>query len=87
MDRRVDKTKKLLRETLVTLMEEKELRKITISEMTARANINRGTFYLHYIDIYDMVEKLGDEIIDIIKDIIDSNNPMKMNYLYLPVLV
>ncbi len=87
MDRRIDKTKKLLKDTLVSLMEEKELRKITISEITERANINRGTFYLHYLDIYDMVEKLGDEIIDNIKKIVDSNNPLAMNYLYLPVLV
>jgi AcrR family transcriptional regulator len=87
MDRRIDKTKKVLKETLVSLMEEKELRKITISEITTRANVNRGTFYLHYLDIYDMVEKLGDEIIDKIKEIVDSNNPLAMNYLYLPVLV
>lgn len=87
MDRRVGRTKKTLKKTLISLMEEKELRKITVSELTKRANVNRGTFYLHYLDIYDMVEKLGDEIIDNIKHVIDSGNPLAMNYLYLPILV
>ena len=68
-------------------MEKKELRKITVTEITKKANINRGTFYLHYFDIYDMVEKLEDEIITKIKKIVDDANPLQMNYLYLPVLV
>lgn len=87
MDRRIGKTKKLLKKTLTTLMEEKELRKITVKEITERANINRGTFYLHYQDIYDMVEKLGDEIITKVMKIIDKSNPIGMNFLFLPVLI
>ena len=87
MDRRIGKTKKLLKKTLTTLMEEKELRKITVKEITERANINRGTFYLHYQDIYDMVEKLGDEIIIKVMKIIDKSNPIGMNFLFLPVLI
>lgn len=87
MDLRVSRTKRLLKETLVELMEKKDLRKITVSEITSKAEINRGTFYLHYMDIYDMVEKLGDEIIEKIKSIIDGGHPLATNYLYLPVLV
>lgn len=87
MDRRIDRTKKSLKSALISLMEVKELRKITVSEITKKANINRGTFYLHYLDIYDMVEKLGDEIINKIKNIIDDGNPLAMNYLYLPILI
>lgn len=87
MDRRIGKTKKLLKKTLTTLMEEKELRKITVKEITERANINRGTFYLHYQDIYDMVEKLGDEIISNVMKLIDKSDPIGMNFLFLPVLI
>lgn len=87
MDRRISKTTQSLKDALVTLMEEKELRKITVSDITKLANINRGTFYLHYLDIYDMVEKLEDEIINKIKEIIDTGNNLATNYLYLPILV
>ena len=51
MDRRIKKTHILLKKTLTELIEEKELRKITVSEFCERANINRGTFYLHFLDI------------------------------------
>ncbi len=86
-DRRVSKTLKALKNALIVLMEQKELRKITVSDITKEANINRGTFYLHYLDIYDMVEKLEDEIINKIKKIVDSGNTLATNYLYLPILV
>lgn len=86
MDLRVYKTRMLLKETLVSLIEEKPLRKITIREISERAKINRGTFYLHYLDIYDMVEKLELEVTDKVKEIVDNENPLAMNYLILPVL-
>ena len=38
-------------------MEEKDFEIITVLDITKRANINRGTFYLHYVDKYDMLEK------------------------------
>ncbi len=53
-DRRKRKTKALLRQTLTRLLLEKDLKDITISELTELADINRGTFYLHYRDIYDL---------------------------------
>lgn len=87
MDRRLNKTKALLKETLTDLLEEKDLRSITVKEITERANINRGTFYLHYLDIYDMIEKLEDEIINNLLEIIETNNPINMDNYYLPVFI
>lgn len=62
-DRRIRKTKKLLREALTELMNEKTLEGITIKDLTQRADLNRGTFYLHYRDIYDLLEQSEDEIL------------------------
>lgn len=87
MDRRINKTKVLLKNTLTTLLEEKDLRKITVKELTERANVNRGTFYLHYLDIYDMVKKLEDEVMENLMAIVEENNPFNMNYYYLPALL
>ena len=56
-DLRVIKTKASLQEALIELLQEKELDKISISELCKKANVNRGTFYLHYQDIAELFEE------------------------------
>ena len=56
LDRRVVRTKKALRESLTKLLMEKPLNSITVREISDLANVNRGTFYIHYKDIKDMFE-------------------------------
>lgn len=58
MDRRVKRTKKILYEALLTLMQNKAINKITVKELTELADINRKTFYLHYTDIFDMIDQI-----------------------------
>ena len=60
IDRRIRKTKALLSQGLIQLMEEKEIRDISVKELTDLADINRGTFYLHYNDIYDLLIQMKD---------------------------
>lgn len=62
-DRRIRRTKKALREALSELMMEKELRSITIQELSDKADVHRATFYAHYKDIYDLYEQLEDAIV------------------------
>ena len=61
-EHRVLATKKLLRNALLTLLNEKPLRNITVKELCARAQLNRGTFYAHYRDVYDLMEQIEDEM-------------------------
>lgn len=60
VDRRVRKTKAALRAGLIKLMQEKSIREITVRELVDEVDINRSTFYLHYTDIYDMLNKIED---------------------------
>ena len=63
-DRRVRRTKAQLRQALTELLREKDLRSITVRELTERADVNRGTFYAHYKDIYDMLEQCEAQLFD-----------------------
>lgn len=47
MDRRIGKSKKVIIDALTQLMAEKDFDQITINEIAVRANVNRGTVYLH----------------------------------------
>ena len=64
VDRRVRKTKRQLRLALMKLMAEKSVKDISVRELAASADINRGTFYIHYKDVYDLLSSLEDELAD-----------------------
>jgi AcrR family transcriptional regulator len=66
-DRRIKRTKMLLQNALVDLMLEKAVGKISVKELTQRADVNRSTFYLHYLDIYDMLEQMENEFVETIQ--------------------
>lgn len=72
MDRRSIKTKNLLENALIKLMIEKGFDKITIKDITEEADINRGTFYLHYKDKYDFLEQKEDNILKEFIEIVDN---------------
>lgn len=59
------KTRKLIKNTFIEMLSEKrEIGKITVSELVARAEISRATFYAHFDDIYGVVEEFENELID-----------------------
>ena len=57
VDKRTLKTRKAIINALAELLSEKELRKITVQEIADGADVNRVTFYKHYLDIYDLYEQ------------------------------
>jgi AcrR family transcriptional regulator len=62
-DQRVYKTQMLIRNKLCELMRTKSANEISVRELTEKIHISRGTFYLHYRDIFDLVEKLELEVL------------------------
>ena len=63
-NRKVRYTKMVIRESLFELLESRPLNQITVKSLCELADINRGTFYSHYADIYDLVEQLEGELIE-----------------------
>ena len=86
-DRRIRRTKELLRRSLTQLLMEKDLKDITVRELTEHADINRGTFYLHYQDIYDLFEQAEKEILNDFSNIIVKHKQQHRQVIWLPVLL
>ena len=62
MDRRITKSKRALRAALIDLMEERGLDAVSVNDLCARADLNRGTFYNHFRDKEDLLVALEDEV-------------------------
>lgn len=73
-DMRVLRTKTMLKNAFIDLLEEKSYNKISIRELTEAAYVNRVTFYLHYKSIDDFVERLVDEIIEDLFEVMKAVN-------------
>ena len=64
VDIRVQKTKERLKSTLLTLLKEKGIDRISISEICRASGINRNTFYQHYSDIRDLLSEVEGEFME-----------------------
>ncbi|MBR0630120.1 MULTISPECIES: TetR/AcrR family transcriptional regulator [Bacillus] len=73
-DPRVLRTRKLIMESFMKLSSKKEFKDITVKDVTAEAMINRATFYYHFEDKYDLLDKTLSEVLSINLESINFNN-------------
>ena len=78
-DLRVIKTRQAIRIALISQLSEKELSDITISELSARAQVNRKTFYRHSRSISDVVTEFENELLSDFSDILKTSNTSIFN--------
>lgn len=57
-DRRTHYTRQTIKDSLLSLMQKKPFSKITVTEICRLSEINRGTFYLHYYDLDDVLDEI-----------------------------
>lgn len=69
VDRRIAKSKEAIKNAVIELMSEKNFDDITIQDIADRANVNRGTIYLHYRDKYDLLDKMIEEHINNLREL------------------
>ena len=86
-DRRVRRTKKLLTQALTELLQKKQINEITVKELTDLADMNRGTFYLYYRDIFDMLEKIEAELFQKLDTIAQSHEHGELTQQVKPILL
>lgn len=63
LDRRKKYTRMVLKDSLLTLLKEKQISAITVKELCELADINRSTFYAHYSDQFDLLNQIENELI------------------------
>ena len=72
-DRRAKRSRRLLKEALLALMQEKRFHEITARDVAEKADLNRGTFYLHYPDTQALLESIEDDILTDAQGLIDQH--------------
>ncbi len=86
-DRRTRITKQAIRESLVELLQEYPLSKISVKMICETADINRSTFYVHYTDQYDLLQRLQEEVMNGLSVQILSANLTAQSESIVPVLM
>ena len=71
-DRRVRKTRKRYEDALIELLKTQDINKVTVTNLSEMADMNRGTFYIHYDDVYDLLESIEDRLLAEITEIVST---------------
>lgn len=87
MDRRIKYTKKIIKDTLIDLLNKKDINKITVSEICKIADINRATFYRYYLDVYDLLEQIKQEFVTELKEAAKKDTQNDNIYTFLKDLL
>ncbi|AYF05223.1 TPA: TetR/AcrR family transcriptional regulator C-terminal domain-containing protein [Bacillus mobilis] len=69
IDRRIIKSQNAIQSAFIEMLITDGFDKITVKNITEKANIGRKTFYLHYLDKYNLLDKIVDDHLDQLKEI------------------
>lgn len=65
------RSRMLIKTAFAELLNEKDINKITVTDIVDRANISRGTFYAHYLDVYDLYAAIQSNMIEAIDELFE----------------
>jgi len=85
-DRRARRTRAAISEAFIKLLTQKEISKITVREITELADINRATFYLHYTDVYQVLEEIENELASSFFELVDKYDLKELIHDPYPIL-
>ena len=77
-DRRAKRTAVQIKETMYSLMKEKAIHEIRVSEICKLCQINRATFYDHYRDVFDLVQDMEQDMLLVLQELMDKASPEEM---------
>lgn len=77
-DRRTIQTKSQITEALIELIHTKGFNNLNVTDLTRTAGIGRGTFYIHYLDKFDLLSKTETRLLNEIQDILNAIVPEEL---------
>lgn len=86
-DARVRYTRMVIENTFLELLQEKPVSRITVAEICRRSHINRTTFYHHYMDPLDLMERLEEELLESVRSLISQKSYTDITAVFCEVLV
>lgn len=78
-DARVRYTRRVIKESFLTLLREKSVNRITVKEVCELAELNRATFYAHYSDCFALLESIEQELLDAFQKALSSVDSFDTN--------
>jgi len=84
-DARIRYTRMVIEDCFLALLQEKPANKVTVTELCQMAQINRATFYKHYLDIPDLLEKTEEKLLEPIHRIYQSAQNIEQTFLDLMI--
>lgn len=63
------RSRRLIKQAFAQLLNEKDISKISVTNIVEKANVSRGTFYAHYLDVYDLNNAIQSNIVEAVNDI------------------
>lgn len=79
-DRRARRSRRLLKESLLVLMKRKAFSQISVRDVTDEADMNRGTFYLHYTGTVELLQSLEADLLEELEALIDAHLQETMDH-------
>lgn len=77
-DRMNEQTQEKIQTVFLQLLKEKNFTKISVQDITKAADINRGTFYLHYLDKYDLLDRMESLLLERLEEHLHQLDPGKL---------
>ena len=67
-DRRIRKSQQPIKTAFIDLLQKYDFNDVTVQQISDLADIIRDTFYTHYLDKFDLLDKMEDEHVDIVRN-------------------
>jgi AcrR family transcriptional regulator len=80
-------TDQLLKDTFIQIYKNKPLNKISVKEICSTAGLNRGTFYIHYENIYTLLEEIEEDLLTDLKSLVKIDKLIVYTEKDIPVFI
>jgi len=81
----INKSKKKMETNFIKLLKKKRLNKITVKEICEKSHLNRGTFYNHYLDVFDLIQQIENNLITDLEKKLSKYSSNELNENPLPI--